>query len=59
MEKSEFKALAKNYLRLKIVPEDDKVKVCLMFEDSIIDYDFIDYSDVVRVVKRLNTGEVH
>jgi len=57
MDRTEFKELAKTYLRLKIEHDDGKVKVCLMFEDSVIDYDFIDYTEVVRVVERLNKGD--
>jgi hypothetical protein len=34
-----------------------------MFVDGddahVIDHDFIDYSEVVRVVNRLNAGDVH
>lgn len=59
MEKPEFKYLAKTYLRLKIEDEDGRIKISLMFEDEVIDYDFIDYKDVVRVVDRLNDGEYH
>jgi hypothetical protein len=57
MEKADFKYLAKTYLRLKIEHEDGRIKVCLMFEDNVIDYDYIDYSEVVRVVDRLNAGD--
>lgn len=59
MEKATFKEMAKTYLRLKIEHENNRLKVCIMVEDDIIDYDYIDYSEVVRVVERLNAGEVH
>lgn len=57
MDKAIFKELIKNYLRINIIHDNNRVKVCLMFEDDCIDYDFIDYSEVVRVVERLNQGE--
>jgi hypothetical protein len=58
VNKAEFKEMVKNYLRLKIVHDEGRVKICLMFVDGddghLIDFDFIDYSEVVRVVERLN-----
>jgi len=59
MTKAEFKELAKKYLKLKVEHEAGKVKVCLMFEDTVISSDFIDYTDVVRVVTRCNDGGVY
>ena len=59
MTKDEFKYLIKTYLRLKIEHDEkqDRVKVILLFEDDPIDHDYIDYTEVVRVVDRLNRGE--
>jgi len=59
VEKAEFKALVKKHLRLKIEHENGCIKVCLMFDDTIIDSDYIDYSEVVRVVNRENAGDYH
>ena len=59
MEKTEFKKLVREYLRIKIEDAIGGVRVSLMFEDECISHDFIDYTEVVRVVDRINTGEVH
>ena len=56
MNKKEFKELAKRYLRLKIEHENNRVKISLMCEGECIDSDFLDYTEVVRVVDRLNAG---
>ena len=38
---------------------DDCVTVALVFRGEVISKDYIDYSEVVRVVERLNAGEYH
>jgi hypothetical protein len=57
MDKAEFKKLVEKHLRIKIEDAPGRIQISLMFDDEYISYDYLDYSEVVRVVKRLNEGE--
>jgi len=60
MTKEEFKELARTYLGIKVEhTNDDRVEIALTCCGDVVDFDFIDYSDVVRVVERLNEDDVH
>ena len=56
MKTAEFKEMAKAHLKLKIEHKDSRVKISLMCDDECIDSDYIDYSEVVRVVDRYSSG---
>jgi len=49
--------MIKNYLRLKLEHENNRIKISLLFDGDCIDFDFIDYSEIVHVVHRLNDGK--
>jgi hypothetical protein len=52
-----IKTAIKEHLHIKTQHKDNKVQIQLFWDDTCIDTDFIDYSEVVRVVERLNEGE--
>ena len=56
MDSTQIKELLKQHLRIKIDHENQRVKILLLYDNDVISTDFIDYTEVVRVVERLNTG---
>ena len=55
----DLKQYIKDNLRLVIDNPKDRVEIKLVIEDEVISSEFIDYSEVVRVVDKLNAETIH